>query len=81
MFLISEAPLHTAAVLVSRKVVPLQVLPDEKTVVFQASNPAAYRGTSLLRNSTPPWGYHRALGTVLLQGPRMLQFLMSEVPL
>ena len=29
-----------------------------------------YRGTSLIRNSPSPWGQHRALGAVLLQGPR-----------
>ena len=29
-----------------------------------------YRGTSLIRNSAPPWDHHRALGIVLLEGPR-----------
>ena len=29
----------------------------------------------------PPKGHHRALGTVLLQSPRGVLFLMSEVPL
>ena len=42
---------------------------------------SSYRGTSLIRNSTPPWGHHRALGIVLLYGPRGALFLMSEVPL
>ena len=40
----------------------------------------AYRGTSLIRNSPPRWGHHRALGTVLLQGPVGSLFLISEVP-
>ena len=40
-----------------------------------------YRGTSLIRNSTPPQDHHRALGIVLLKGPRDALFLMSEVPL
>ena len=39
-----------------------------------------YRGTLLIRNSTPPKDHHRALGIVLLQGPRGALFLMSEVP-
>ena len=43
--------------------------------------PVQYRGTSLVRNRTPPKGPHRALGIVLLQGPRGRRFLMSEVPL
>ena len=42
---------------------------------------AHYRGTSLIRNSTPPLDHHRALGIVLLQGARGALFLMSEVPL
>ena len=42
---------------------------------------AHYRGTSLIRNSPPPRDRHRALGTVLLQGPWGALFLMSEVPL
>jgi hypothetical protein len=29
-----------------------------------------HRGTSLIRNSPPPQGFHRALGIVLLWGPR-----------
>jgi len=33
------------------------------------------------KKRTPPWDYHRALGTGLLQGPRGGRFLMSEVPL
>ena len=40
-----------------------------------------YRGTSLTRNYPPPQGHHRALGIVLLLGPRRRVFLMSEVPL
>ena len=40
-----------------------------------------YRGTSPIRNSTPPWDQYRALGIVLLQGPRGALFFMSEVPL
>ena len=39
------------------------------------------RGTSLVRNSPPPQDRHRALGIVLLYGPRGALFLMSEVPL
>jgi hypothetical protein len=42
---------------------------------------ALYRGTSLIRNTPPTWGHRRALGIVLLQGPRGALFLMSEVPL
>ena len=42
---------------------------------------AGYRGTSLIRNSPPPEGHHRALGIVLLLGPAGRLFLMSEVPL
>ena len=42
---------------------------------------ADYRGTSLIRNRPPPYDHHRALGMVLLQGPRGALFLMSEVPL
>ena len=30
---------------------------------------ATYRGTSLIRKSPPPEGFHRALGKGLLQGP------------
>jgi len=41
----------------------------------------SYRGTSLIRNSPHPQGHHRALGIVLLYGPRGALFLMSEVPL
>ena len=40
-----------------------------------------YRGSSLIRNSSPPKDHHRALGIVLLQGPRETLFLMSEAPL
>ena len=40
-----------------------------------------YRGTSLIRNSLPPWDHHRATCVVLLQGPRGALFLMREVPL
>ena len=29
-----------------------------------------YRGTSLMRNSPIPWDHHKALGIVLLLGPR-----------
>ena len=29
----------------------------------------------------PPQDFHRALGIVLLQGPKGARFLMSEVPL
>ena len=42
---------------------------------------ALYRVTSPIRNSSPPSDHHRALGIVLLQGPRGALFLMSEVPL
>ena len=40
-----------------------------------------YRGTLLIRNSTPSLDNHRALGTGLLQGTRRGVFLMSEVAL
>ena len=40
-----------------------------------------YRGTSLIRKRPPPLDPHRALGMVLLWGPRRRWFLMSEVPL
>ena len=51
---------------------PLRTLPYEHR---------AYRGTSLIRNRTPPYEHHRALGMVLLQGPMGALFLLSEVPL
>ena len=38
-------------------------------------------GTSLIRNSKPRQDHRRALGTVLLLGPRRVRFLMSEVSL
>ena len=41
----------------------------------------AYKGTSLMRNSRPPQGHHRALGIVLMQGLRGAPFLVGEVPL
>ena len=37
-----------------------------------------YRDTSLIRNSPPPSGHHRALGIVLLQGPRGAQFRLLQ---
>ena len=37
--------------------------------------------TSLIRNSPPPLDYRRALGIILLQGPRGGCFLMGELPL
>ena len=41
-----------------------------------------YRGTSLLRNASPPPRVHRrVLGIVPLWGPREGRFLLSEVPL
>ena len=41
-----------------------------------------YRGTSLKRNSAPPpQDYHRALGIVLLYGPKGALFLMRKAPL
>jgi hypothetical protein len=40
----------------------------------------AYRGTSLIRNSPPPWHHHRTLGIALLWGDTRGVFLMSEVP-
>ena len=40
-----------------------------------------HRGTSLIKNSPHPQGVHRALGIVLLKGPRGSRFLMSEVSL
>ena len=41
----------------------------------------SYRGTWLIRNGTPPQDHYKALGIVLLKGPREALFLMSEVPL
>ena len=38
-----------------------------------------YRGTSLIKNSTPPYDHHRDLDIGLLEGPRGALFLMSEV--
>ena len=40
-----------------------------------------YRGTSLIGNCPPTSEHRKALGIVLLQGPRRRQFLESEVPL
>ena len=40
-----------------------------------------YTGTSLIRNRTPPEGPNRALGIVLVLGPRGRRFLMGELPL
>ena len=40
-----------------------------------------YRGTSLIRNCSPPEDHRRVLGIGLRQGPRGRLFLMSEVPL
>ena len=40
-----------------------------------------YRGTSLIRNSPPPPDHHRALGIVLLYGPRWVRSFISDVPL
>jgi len=40
-----------------------------------------YRGTSLIRNCTPPWHHHKALNIVLVWGLREALFLLSEVPL
>ena len=42
---------------------------------------AVYRGTSPIRNRTPPLDHLRPLGTGLLQGLGRKRFLMSEVPL
>ena len=33
------------------------------------------------KKQPPPYDHHRALGMVLLQGPRGRRFLMTEVPL
>jgi len=46
-----------------------------------ASGVHEYRGASPISNCAPPQDRHRALGTVLLQGPRGRTFLISEVPL
>ena len=40
-----------------------------------------HRGTSLIRNSSPPQDHHRALGIFLVQGPRGALSRMSKVPL
>jgi hypothetical protein len=37
------------------------------------------RGTSLIRNSPPPSGFHRALGMALLWGLSGRWLLMSEI--
>ena len=47
----------------------------------EAAGAAGEGGTSLTRKRTPPYEHHRALGMVLLKGPRGALFLMSEVPL
>ena len=39
-----------------------------------------YRGTSRIRNRTPPKDYLRTIGIGLLKGPRGERFLMREVP-
>ena len=41
----------------------------------------ALQGNLVHKNSTPPNGFHRALGIVLLQGLGGALFLMGEVPL
>ena len=45
------------------------------------SNAWPSRGTSLIRNRTPPEDRHRAPDINLLQVARVGRFLMSEVPL
>ena len=40
-----------------------------------------FRGTSLIRNSTPRLDHHRALGIVRLWGAKGARFLVSDVPL
>ena len=55
--------------------VPLYVLSDG--VSFPAA--ALYRGTSLIRSSSPPQSRHRALGIFLPLGPGGALFLMHEV--
>ena len=56
---------------------------NEATRLFgdRTTPPYLYRGASLIRNCPPPPDHHRALGIVLLKGPRGVLFLMSEVPL
>ena len=56
-------------------------LPCETGSAGWATRGPSYRGTSLIGNSPLSWGHHRALGRVLLKGPRGRLFLMSEVPL
>ena len=48
---------------------------------FEVTQCTSYRGTSLTKKRPPPWDHRRALGIGLLQGPRGLRFLMSEVSL
>ena len=73
---------------------PSQAVPKKKSNLPAADwptlnpNPAGTltltapcRGTLLIRNSNPPQGHYRALGTGLQQGPRGELSLMSEVPL
>ena len=52
-----------------------------RTLLCQEHPVAAYRGTSPIRNSTPPEGRHRALEIFLLWRPRGALLLMSEAPL
>ena len=47
---------------------------------LRATGPCIYKDTSPTR-PPPSQDHHRALGLVLLYGPRVLRFLMSEVPL
>ena len=41
----------------------------------------ALQGYLAHKTQHPPWDHHRALGIVLLKGPRERLFLVSEVPL
>ena len=45
------------------------------------SEVSPYRGTSLIRKRPPPEDFHRDPGIVLLQGPKGVRFLVSEVTL
>ena len=60
---------------------PLPASPYPLSVRSLLLSGRPYRGTSLIRNSPPPYGHRRALGIVLLWGAKVGLFLMSGVPL
>ena len=46
---------------------------------LQSFRATSYMDTSFIRNSTTPKGHHRALGIVLLQGPRVGSFVDGKL--